>query len=273
LEIENILLNSSDDVIVIDPYHEYAKFVGTLGGSYIPIEAGGNNCVNPLDLPDSKSHTFSDFLLNKTDFLIPMFSWIFKDMNMTFAENHRHVIDVTCQMIYDPKLNDTPDLRDFDGALNSQFTPAAEDLSKVLTNFLNGSLSIFTRATNIDNTKQLTVYDISDLGNHDIPFGLLVLLEQVRNLVISNSEQEKRTWIFIEGVDDLIHNDILADYAWHLFKRARTHGAIVTGTAQNISTDTVNYDQLKILENMNIRTLNSKSKEDLNLLLHKFSMA
>ena len=49
-EIENIILSSDADVIIIDPEREYSHLVNALGGEIINISATSNNHINAMDM-------------------------------------------------------------------------------------------------------------------------------------------------------------------------------------------------------------------------------
>ena len=49
-EIENVILSSDSDVIIIDPEREYSQLVKALGGEVIHISATSQNHINAMDM-------------------------------------------------------------------------------------------------------------------------------------------------------------------------------------------------------------------------------
>ena len=49
-EIENVILSSESDVIIIDPEREYSQLVKALGGEVIHISATSQNHINAMDM-------------------------------------------------------------------------------------------------------------------------------------------------------------------------------------------------------------------------------
>ena len=49
-EIENIILSSNADVIIIDPEREYSQLVKALGGEIINISATSQSHINAMDM-------------------------------------------------------------------------------------------------------------------------------------------------------------------------------------------------------------------------------
>lgn len=269
-EIANIMSCSNDDVIVIDPDNEYEDVARALGGDNISILAGGNTYINPLDM----AYGINDFdksqrnrITDKAEFLHVMFGWLRNNVELTAEQ--AHVIDATCKMIFEPYFKDinkiknfnpqdyhVPDIRDFWAELQGQTNPAASELAQMLVGYLSGSLSIFTKETNVNIERQFTVYDIHDLGYHDIPLGMLILLEHIRTRVINNNLQQKRTWVYVEQIDRLLQCDHITQYAYNLLKMARPYGAIFTGMLHDDQALSVNNYARMVLSSCNERFAN-----------------
>ena len=49
-EIFNVILNTNDDVFIIDPEREYAPLAKALGGEIVRIAAGASTHINPFDM-------------------------------------------------------------------------------------------------------------------------------------------------------------------------------------------------------------------------------
>ena len=59
-EIENVILSSESDVIIIDPEREYSQLVKALGGEVIHISATSQNHINAMDMYITVSHKTAD---------------------------------------------------------------------------------------------------------------------------------------------------------------------------------------------------------------------
>ena len=51
-EIGQILFNTDEDVIILDPQNEYFNIVRNLGGQVIDFSNNGNVCMNPWEIPN-----------------------------------------------------------------------------------------------------------------------------------------------------------------------------------------------------------------------------
>lgn len=50
MEISGVFLRRDDEVIIIDPEHEYVPLAHAFGGQAIKVSAGSGVCVNPMDI-------------------------------------------------------------------------------------------------------------------------------------------------------------------------------------------------------------------------------
>ena len=66
-----MLLNTDDDVIIIDPEREYTRLVSNFKGEVIHISAGSKNYINPLDMTMDYADD-DDPLMLKSDFVLSL---------------------------------------------------------------------------------------------------------------------------------------------------------------------------------------------------------
>ena len=105
---------------------------------------------------------------------------------------------------------------------------------KVLGLYTSGSFNLFAHQTNVNINNRFVVYDIRDLGEQLKTLGMLVILDQIWNRVVSNRLIGRTTWIVIDEAHLLFANQFSAQFLVSLWKRARKYGAICTGISQNI---------------------------------------
>lgn len=69
-----------------------------------------------------------------------------------------------------------------------------QDIALSLELFVNGSINIFNRQTNVDVDNRFTVYGIRDLGTELSPITMLVMMESIQNRIVENGKKGKATW-------------------------------------------------------------------------------
>jgi type IV secretory pathway VirB4 component len=236
-EMLNVLLNSDDEVMVIDPEREYSAMAGGLNGQVIFVSAASKNNINPLDVSTEYADT-DDPLSLKSEFVLSLCELIIGGSN-GLGSVEKTIIDRVTKLTYKeyfrrPKSTPMPTLLDFYNILTQQEEMEAEELSLGLELYITGSLNVFSKPTNIDLRNRFVVFDIKDLGKQLKTFGMLVVLDQIWNRITINRAIGRRTWIYIDEIYLLFQNEYSANYLFELYKRARKWGGVPTGITQNV---------------------------------------
>lgn len=236
-EIAYVMLNTDDDIMIIDPEREYAPLAVGFGGEIIHISAGSSAHINPMDISMDYADK-DDPLLLKSEFILSLCDLLVGG-KQGLDGAHKSVIDRACMITYqdyfkDQQKSNVPTLRDFYRVLKEQPESEAQRMALSLELYITGNLSVFAQPTNVDTQKRLTVYDIRDLGKQLKTMGMLIVLDQIWNRITQNRAKGRRTWIYIDEIYLLFQNEYSANYLFELYKRARKWGAIPTGITQNV---------------------------------------
>lgn len=264
-EIVNVLLNTGDDVLIIDPEREYTQLAEGFSGEVIHISAGSQAHINPLDITMHYADTDNPLLL-KSEFVLSLCELLI-DGRFGLTAPQKTVIDRACKLTYqpyfaNPKKHSVPTLQDFFEVLKAQPEPEAQSIALSLELYIKGSLSVFASHTNIDTDNRLIVFDILDLGKQLKTLGMLVVLDQIWNRITQNRALGKRTWIYIDEIYLLFQNEYSANYLFELYKRARKWGAIPTGITQNVEDLLLSDTARRMLSNTDfIMMLNQASSD------------
>ncbi|WP_017815225.1 VirB4-like conjugal transfer ATPase, CD1110 family [Paenibacillus shenyangensis] len=236
-EMANVLLNTEDDVIIIDPEREYTRLVNNFKGEVIHISAGSKNYINPLDMTMDYADD-DDPLMLKSDFVLSLCEVIVGG-RYGLSPKEKSIIDRCLKLTYHEYLKsfdkkDIPTLIDFYEKLKEQEDPEAMEIATALELYVKGNLSVFANKTNININNRLVCFDIKDLGKQLKTMGMLIVLDQVWNRITMNRSKGKNTWIYIDEIYLLFTNEYSASFLYELWKRARKWGGIPTGITQNV---------------------------------------
>lgn len=236
-EMVNVLLNTGDDVIIIDPEREYTRLVQNFQGEVIYISAGSKNYINPLDMTIDYSDD-DDPLLLKSDFVLSLCEVIVGGRD-GLTPKEKSIIDRCLKITYREYMQDfdpdkIPTLKDFYEILIRQKEQEAENLATSLELYITGNLSVFANKTNIDINNRFVCFDIKDLGKQLKTMGMLIVLDAIWNRITVNRNKGKRTWLYMDEIYLLFANEYSANFLFELYKRARKWGAIPTGITQNV---------------------------------------
>lgn len=246
-EMLNVLLNTDDDVIVIDPEGEYYPMADLLHGQVVRIATGSNVHINPMDM-DLDYADGDDPITLKSDFIISLCETAVNARD-GLSSRARSIIDRCCKAVYEDYVQDAerhggkankdliPTLLDFQRKLeeqSSQNNYVAQELAESFEIFTKGSLNIFAHKTNVEYNNRFVVYNIRDIGSTIKAMGLLVVLDNIWNRIIENSKKGKYTWVYIDEIYLLFKTENSANFLKELFKRARKFYGIPTGITQNV---------------------------------------
>lgn len=236
-EILPILLNTDDDVIIIDPEREYTKLVMELGGTVVYVSPNSKTFINPFDLTEDYADD-DDPLVLKSDFVLSLCESIIGGKN-GLNSKEKSILDRCTRLSYKEYLKDfnkenIPTFKEFYNILKNQPEPEAQNLALDLEIYVEGSLSVFSNKTNIDINNRLICFDTKDLGKQLKTMGLLIALDAVWNRLTVNRFKGKYTWIDLDEIYLLFANEYSSNFLYELFKRARKWGGIVTGITQNV---------------------------------------
>lgn len=236
-EILNVLLNTDDDILIIDPEREYSSLVKALGGEVVYISANSKTHLNPFDLNVNYSDNDEPLTL-KSDFLLSICENILGGKT-GLSPKAKSILDRCVRITYkdymqnfDEKL--VPTFKNFYKVLKNQKEPEAKDLAVALEIYAEGNLAVFSNKTNININNRLICFDTKDLGKQLKTMGLLITLDVIWNRITINRAKNKYTWIDLDEIYLLFANEYSSNFLFELFKRARKWGAIVTGITQNV---------------------------------------
>ena len=245
-EMINILLNTDDEVYVIDPEGiDYAPLAHAMHGSEIKLAAGSKIYVNPFDLNLENANDDGDPIKVKTDFITTICE-IAIGGKYGLSPFEISIIDHCVMEVYKPYMEHlrktgktidqeaAPTLQDFYNELMNYPVPEAQNLAIALERYVKGALDIFAHRTNVEIDNRFTVYNIRDIGTGLKELGLHICLDNIFNKMISNLKKGKRTWFYIDEFYLMMRSKTSAEYIAEIWKRARKWNGVPTAITQNV---------------------------------------
>lgn len=235
-EFVNIVLNTDDDVLLIDPEQEYGRLVRALGGEVINISATSPNHINAMDVSREYGDVENPIIL-KSEFILSLCEMAVGTGVLNAKE--KSLIDRCIAATYKGYVQrgftgKPPTLQHFHQELLKQAEPEAREIALAIELFTRGSLDTFAQQTNVDTMNRIVCYDIHELGKQLKPLGMLVVLDAIYNRIARNRERKHNTWIYIDEIYLLFQNEYSSNFLFELWKRVRKMGACCTGISQNL---------------------------------------
>ena len=252
MEMGNVFLATDDDIVVIDPQHEYFDVAYTFGGSAINLSTYTDHFVNPLhvDLKDLDPSDSKGIIREKCEFMLGLCEQCLRN---TLNPHQRSIIDRCVRLLYrkiaKSKEKHVPVMTEFYELLMAQKEEEAQDIALALEVFVNGSLNIFNHQTNVNMDNRFMVYGIRDLGADLSPVSMLEMMEAIQQKITDNSKKGKATWLFVDEFHVLLNSEFSAKYLQQLWKKVRKQGGLCTGITQNCADLLQNYVASTMLSN------------------------
>lgn len=235
-EIENtILAYPEDEIIVLDPAGEYSPVVEANGGECIRFAPDADTHLNPFDLSDVAHQSRSAQMAFKIDAFLALSSATMAEGDQGLPEADKSIISRCVERAYRDADEEgrTPLLGDFHRILKAQPEPEARDIALRYERYVEGALSFFNRPSNVTFDRRITNVDFRDLSENMRAFGIITVLECVRNRMYRNFDRGVTTWLYIDEVQSLFGHPSIIAYFSRFWAEGRKFNLIATGITQN----------------------------------------
>ncbi len=276
-EAADVYLHTSDDLLFLDPEHEYLSLCRQLSGQIIRLAPDSGDYINPLDV-DLSVDTGENPLLMKADFIMSFCELILSTSHGGLKPIEKSVIDRCIPQIYreylkDPKPERMPVLGDLYQCLRSQEEGQALELATALELYVSGSLSYLNHQTNVNINNRVVCYDISALGQNLKKPGMLTVQNNIWQRTTINRYAGKTTRIYLDEFHLLLKEPQTAAYTAEIYKRFRKWNGIPTALTQNVK-DLLDSPEIEnILENSDFILMLNQAASDRNILAQRLGIS
>ena len=235
-EIENtILAYPEDEIIILDPAGEYSPVVTGNGGESIRFAPDSGTHLNPFDLSDVAHQSTAAQMAFKIDAFLALSSATMAEGSQGLPEADKSIISRCVELAYARCADEgrLPLLGDFYAILREQPEPEARDIALRYERYVKGALSFFNHESNVTFDKRITNIDFKDLSENMRAFGIIAVLECVRNRMYYNFERGVTTWLYIDEVQSLFGHPAIISYFSKFWAEGRKFNLICTGITQN----------------------------------------
>ena len=138
----------------------------------------------------------------------------------------------------------------------------AQNIALRYERFVSGYSNFFNHETDIDLTARTVGLNFKDVPDSMLVFALISFCETVRNIMYSNFDQGRRTWLYIEEMESLFKYPSVLNYFRRFANECRKFGMYLTGITQSTESMIRNQDANAIVKNSDFIMLLKQSKED-----------
>ena len=266
---------------VIDPEHEYYKIAENLGGTLIKVGPSSDLYINVLDIREDSIEEGNGYLATKLNKLKGFFSLIYDDLDdEKYGTIEKYLIEIYRRkgITFDDSslfklgefksANDMPTLEDLFNEVDD------DELKSKLNIFVNGSLSYFSKKTNVDLDNKLIVADIYELGEDNLKYAMFIFVDLFWDKI--KLDRAKNKVIYLDEIWRLIgvvSNKEVAGFIYKIFKTIRKFGGSSVAITQDVSDLFSLEDGIygkSILNNSNIKAFFSLEEENI-MVLEKYT--
>ncbi|MGJ9707567.1 VirB4-like conjugal transfer ATPase, CD1110 family [Actinotignum sp. GS-2025b] len=232
--LQTFLRRPTDELLIIDPDREYVPLASVMGANRVIVSSSSPDSINPLEVDKGAG---GESIQEKCGVALSLLEVLLGGEGGLSA-SERSIIDRCVARLYRDYLNTDgatpPTLTDLYDALSRETDGEGRELARGLELYASGSASGFARATSIDRSNRVTVFDTADLSRDVQTFGMMVVLEEIWGRIKTNRARGIRTWVYVDEFHTLFSNPHAASYFEAMYKRVRKWGASMTGITQNI---------------------------------------
>ena len=233
--VNTILAYPDDEIIVLDPAGEYSPVVEGCGGERIRFAPDSDTHLNPFDLSDVAHRSTAAQMAFKIDAFLALSSATMAEGSQGLPEADKSIIGRCVELAYERCADERrlPLLGDFHRMLAAQPEPEAQRIALRYERYVKGALSFFNHESNVTFEKRITNIDFKDLSENMRAFGIIAVLETVRNRMYRNFERGTTTWLYIDEVQSLFGHPSIISYFSKFWAEGRKFNLIATGITQN----------------------------------------
>lgn len=272
------LLITNGDIIFVDPHGEFADLTRALGGEVIKIGGSSRQIINALEMVQGYGGKSSDPMVDirkKVELLKSLFYAI---LGNDFSKPMESIVDRCCMELYMRTVENQyvtvpPTLYDLFYEIKAQENEIAQKLAILLEPYVTGTLNCFSGQTNVNLNSRLICFDLSELGEAMWDAGMTVVMDTIRNRLISNHGLNKPTFIKIDEVGRYLDNNYLAKGFEEFYAEVRKYGGYITGIIQNANKLLKNDRARNMVSNSEIVVMLRQSELDAAELKYTFGLS
>ena len=233
--VNTVLAYPDDEIIVLDPAGEYSPVVEGCGGECIRFAPDSDTHLNPFDLSDVAHQSTAAQMAFKIDAFLALSSATMAEGSQGLPEADKSIIGRCVELAYERCADEgrLPLLGDFHRLLAAQPEPEAQRIALRYERYVRGALSFFNHESNVTFEKRITNVDFKDLSENMRAFGIIAVLESVRNRMYRNYERGVTTWLYVDEVQSLFGRPAIISYFSKFWAEGRKFNLICTGISQN----------------------------------------
>lgn len=245
LDISQTRIKSYEDadIIILDPKGEYSgEFAKAHEAVVIDISVNSRDHINVMEMSEGYG-SYGEVNRDPLKAKISMLQSFIYLMVGEFVPQPvlLSVVDKAAKKVYKSYVasgytEEPPTLEDLYYAImeeDGKDRDYAHQIASSMWTYAIGSLNVFSQLSNIPKDTGMIVYNMRGLDDSFREYGLIVMLDQVRNRIAQNAKTGRYTYIWIDEIHKMLKT-IAEPLLMEQWKMGRSQHCCSTGVTQNI---------------------------------------
>ena len=271
-EIGQTLINSTDDIFLIDPQNEMKGITQRFRGQYFDL-SDPDLRLNPLEIPESllqkNAKGREEYILSQLQYMEAFLYSIMTGIrpNGIHKSLIYRCVEELYQNTFSKKKAISPVLSDLEAIFQKQREPEARDLYGSLEAYTKHSFLTLEGQSTLSTSSRFVAFGMKNIPELMWEPLMITIMHVLTQRFSYNVEQQRATHFIVDEAQYVCRHETSCNELEKAYLTYRKLGGICTICLQNVSAATANRKIMEIVSNSDFKVLLDQAGDDRNELL------
>ena len=271
-EIGQTLINSTDDIFLIDPQNEMKGITQRFRGQYFDL-SDPDLRLNPLEIPESllqkNAKGREEYILSQLQYMEAFLYSIMTGIrpNGIHKSLIYRCVEELYQNTFSKKKPISPVLSDLEAIFQKQREPEARDLYGSLEAYTKHSFLTLEGQSTLSTSSRFVAFGMKNIPELMWEPLMITIMHVLTQRFSYNVEQQRATHFIVDEAQYVCRHETSCNELEKAYLTYRKLGGICTICLQNVSAATANRKIMEIVSNSDFKVLLDQAGDDRNELL------
>ena len=271
-EIGQTLINSTDDIFLIDPQNEMKGITQRFNGQYFDL-SDPDLRLNPLEIPDAllkkNASGREEFILSQLQYMEAFLYSIMTGIrpNGIHKSLIYRCVEELYQKVFSAKKPKSPILSELEAIFKDQGEPEARDLYGSLEAYTKHSFLTLEGQSTLSTSSRFVAFGMKNIPELMWEPLMITIMHVLTQRFSYNVDQQRATHFIVDEAQYVCRHEKSCNELEKAYLTYRKLGGICTICLQNVSAATANGKIMEIVSNSDFKVLLDQAGDDRNELL------
>lgn len=271
-EIGQTLINSTDDIFLIDPQNEMKGITQRFNGQYFDL-SDPDLRLNPLEIPDAllkkNASGREEFILSQLQYMEAFLYSIMTGIrpNGIHKSLIYRCVEELYQKVFSAKKPKSPILSELEAIFKDQGEPEARDLYGSLEAYTKHSFLTLEGQSTLSTSSRFVAFGMKNIPELMWEPLMITIMHVLTQRFSYNVDQQRATHFIVDEAQYVCRHEKSCNELEKAYLTYRKLGGICTICLQNVSAATTNGKIMEIVSNSDFKVLLDQAGDDRNELL------